>query len=1306
MSDPLGLETDPLGLESDSSDEKSYAGRVFKEAAPAVGSTILDMVRAIPSGLRGASSVVGDLVAKPYTNESLDTILQRGAERFGSNMESLGSTPNDPAVQEAKGVLGEGIEHGISNIANPPSMMKFMAGTPGSITGNEVLTQLMPIPGMGLASKGLRKVIPALDPKIGKIKQLEEIQQRLDKDKADRMQRAMTPELPFADPLGLEGTERSPYHMPEEDVQRVQGELNDPRTITYPEELQPRVEGQGDLFKDPETFGGVGSRDKTNAPDLEARQMTWPGLDSGLNAERAAMNMGRDLRGELPVEQMSGRGHGDPVRPEQTTMNWDPSVTEQLESRLKPGFQRDAIDVMRSKELGEADPWKGPGKNEKGGIEIGTGKSSEYEQFKKEMEGRGIVLLDSVIRAVYEGNKPDLAPILSGHPQKHIKEVLDANPGLKGIRNQYIDDRSDEEIKDILANTVNLKDIGVLGKHVIGKIINGRFVASDHPLLSWASSNIHRIKNMAQQQAADLLHGASYKKPEPGTYNYEWKKLNTTERQQVNEIGQSFNNEPGFLTPELVQKRAEELHGHPLTDTQLRSYMDRVRINKVVLADINKFLKAEGREPIAELPNYWSPAEYDGAYLTFFKHKGTGETVKVMGSYLEPKLEKLQKEHPEYDISSVERKRQPGVDFESLEIILRQLEKETKDPAAKALAEAFRRSGFSKHGMKRRQFEGAAGTGEGTWYDPAKPLHDYERVSEEYIRNAYEYLAHRQLDKLYNDIVDITPENGPHQRARAYALESTDTARGGANKAMEAVSDVISGFIRGTLKVGTLGQLSLPRRFTNDFIKMGNRAGTTLLIGFWNFPYLTAQIFQHTFMRPAMRMLMQQKGMGNLEIEMAIEKAMFSTYNDLVRGATGDFIKDRAELEKIGAIEASFKYDYGNYATGDVLKDARSTSVDHLTGISTNQALEKHVVRKPAGLFAVKLLREMSYDTIAKDDKEIYHVAKELTDKYMVTNRYYEKAHVFSRSSDIGQALSPLQNYPTTWAGMLKEYLKHSGKGIMEGKPGHIIPLAEFMAINLMLGGLMGIIGMKEGDVLTHWLNQIFGWKIPSMTEFVMSHVKDKNVRYGLAGDMIGKATGFENGLNLGATFSAPTLTGSFAPGVNFWWNLGNAGYIGAKDQFDRATETEKREAMKGVSPRSTPIPWWNWADIERRHTPDGVPYERNAGGAAQYNRTPEDWQARRLGTYTLPEATYKTESFVAERAGQERNTRFADTKKEIVDRLLNDKRDNHDLISKMVEEGFTHDEILKGIREGLKSRLVEPQVKMQGHVKSSKQAK
>jgi hypothetical protein len=903
----------------------------------------------------------------------------------------------------------------------------------------------------------------------------------------------------------------------------------------------------------------------------------------------------------------------------------------------------------------------------------------ELKDFKQQLKDQGVKIPEEAVKALWAARNKPVA-----EPKAHASEGA-ATSGAEQLQRQYADRRTLEEVAATLKDVKKDTLADQASYNTIGKIIQGRFIAQGNPLLSWTSSQIHWAKQEAIQKANSLLHGASRKAPDPGTANYLWKNFNKEQKIATNEVGQALQGEQAWIGEAGIQAKAREIIGRDLARNELQSYLDRVKVNKQMLAEVNKALVAEGKESIQELPHYWSSATFDGPFRTKFIDK-EGNTVKVEGSYLRPNEAKIKRSFPEYKIEIVEEVPRGEMDFSQLEAVLRQLSKEARDPAAKAIHEGYRRLGFGKHGLKRKGVKGARGTEGGI-----KGVRQYEEVYERGIRQAYDFLANRQLDKIHTQVRELKEaDHLPY--TKTWALEAIDQARGGSNKTFDELSRTLSATVSGTIAIGSLGKLRLPQRFLRDFLRQGNKVKTTLLLGFFNPIHIAAQLIQSpSFMPPKLLSMAAQAGINPAKI-----------MNVMARGLTEygkwDKSKDATNLAKVNAFDATFKYDWSTYA-GDSSPHYKRSLIDHASGLSTLMWIEGQTVRRPAAHMFLEMLREMGYDKIAKDKMEIYKVAREMTDHYMVSMRFYEKPHIFSRTGLVGMAMSPLKSFATTWLGTLREYTKLSGQGLLEGSVAKQLPLGAFLSTSLLTAGMLGFVGVKEWDALAKLANDLWGYNIPTGTEWIASKFKSPALRYGL----LSEALPFD--LSVGPTFASPSLAEQqfwSAPGLQFWGEAAKFGGMIAKStgiagESNIPGPTEKREAFKGVTPRFPA-----WGPIEKTYTPEGQPYAEAGGAAGPYTRTEKDWTARRLGTYTTQERDEKTKFYTAK---QRLKTMTKDVSR-AVDIILSNKDMERlpTLWQSIAEKGFSSQELQTAVKREVFNRLVEADIRATGQGMTPKQ--
>src|SRR3990167_8994139 len=147
----------------------------------------------------------------------------------------------------------------------------------------------------------------------------------------------------------------------------------------------------------------------------------------------------------------------------------------------------------------------------------------------------------------------------------------------------------------------------------------------------------------------------------------------------------------------------------------------------------------------------------------------------------------------------------------------------------------------------------------------------------------------------------------------------------------------------------------------------------------------------------------------------------------------------------------------------------------------------------------------------------------------------------------------------------------------------------------------------------------------------------------------------------------APTigqgLPGTQLPvGIQVFVNILNAIDVGVRSmgiagEVNKPTTVEKREALKGVSPRMA------WGTIEKAFSVPGIPEQMPSGSVSPHTRNEKDWRARQFGTYSLEEVTDRMKHREATVQKEIRIERFKKAGKLAVDNLL-DKKDSKQLTS------------------------------------------
>ena len=125
--------------------------------------------------------------------------------------------------------------------------------------------------------------------------------------------------------------------------------------------------------------------------------------------------------------------------------------------------------------------------------------------------------------------------------------------------------------------------------------------------------------------------------------------------------------------------------------------------------------------------------------------------------------------------------------------------------------------------------------------------------------------------------------------------------------------------------------------------------------------------------------------------------------------------------------------------------------------------------------------------------------------------------------------------------------------------------------------------------------------------------------------------------------------------------------------------------------------------------TPPNAPYQDTRGNASPITRSPDDWLARRFGTYTNTEAKKKQAWYEANKMAGERQNHLSKAMSRAVDLIMTTPNPGHEigrLIGDLQQrDQFTGNEIKEGLKRELMKKYIEVDQRNVGQGKSSRQA-
>src|SRR3990167_3210860 len=274
--------------EQDGGQTSTYAGRVLKEALPAVSNIGGDILRSIPAGIRGAGQAIAT------------GSMEEGMMGFESSMNYLGEhTPRfrDPKIQEmeAAGVAGleqlrqagGAVTEALKTKYNIPALVDPnykapMEGDPLARTMGEVAVDLAPIPGTEMIARGARGAAVRVRPPAPDAALLKRAQEQAAaegrpvavvlEELATGKREVVKEDLFEGEPIPVSPEARNPFILPPERIAELEAELNkpSPEQITETVRYTEATTGQRDLI-DPvmsATEARPSLRSKERGPDI------------------------------------------------------------------------------------------------------------------------------------------------------------------------------------------------------------------------------------------------------------------------------------------------------------------------------------------------------------------------------------------------------------------------------------------------------------------------------------------------------------------------------------------------------------------------------------------------------------------------------------------------------------------------------------------------------------------------------------------------------------------------------------------------------------------------------------------------------------------------------------------------------------------------------------------------------------------------------------------------------------------------------------------------------------------------------
>ena len=866
--------------------------------------------------------------------------------------------------------------------------------------------------------------------------------------------------------------------------------------------------------------------------------------------------------------------------------------------------------------LREPHPLGGPGKKQGGAFTPFAKREPKYEDFLKELKYAKLDHLPDAIKAeMWKGRtgKPTPAKLPESVPGREVME------GIRGLDKEtqelYYDQRSATELG------ADLKTLHEVGGGDIGLDVSlspNSYRAANHTARRWANSKINSAYDTAAKEIEGLSIGTVYKGTrrivDPDSPRGRWQALPKGSRGDINKLG-------NYLTDRdlpLTEGVAREVLGRDLLPSEVRAMEGIQKVWKYILDEvINKDRLARGLAPIQARNFYWSPATWAGDYIYFLRNK-EGELVHVFGTRFRPDSwlgkafnrelnRKLKEMGVKLDPQRIRRKTTPEeFSIAGLEVLLENMGP-SKDPAIKAVRDLASEviAEFNEkraRGMERQGRPGYEGSQTGktiTGYDRGAKA--FESVLDRSLQSAVNIKASQAVMKAYKEFLD-EPSTSLFPKAREAASRHFERSLGHQSRVMQGLDKLASDI---------LDKSGLPPSYWDKGVNFTNGVAIRLLMGFWLPIQIGIQVLQPGF---ALAKMVDLFGKNIKGVDPKLGQFLAAP---MVLGALGKTVRDIITrdnsymrlLSEEGALSPSMKHEYTGFGETAFGENLASKSRKFIIGDVIQQFAERNVVRAPAARLFYHTLKDIGVSGDA-----LIRITKGLTEDYMVSWDRHKKSGWIANAGAPGRIFGALQSFSTT---QLAQFLEYGTKALTKGE---IMPLVTFLSTIYVLGGMVGMIGVKEADAAINLINRMFGLSVPTATEYILTSNQSDMARYGA----ISAATG----TNVSASLGGASVTYVGAPGPSLAlnalkgvWTLLKYAF---KDPSGKPLEEEKREAYKGLAPRAL----HGAIENEFAYTPNST----DARGAGIIKRDEFDKNVRHLGTFSLKEAEAKRRAFIKDK--------------------------------------------------------------------------
>lgn len=876
---------------------------------------------------------------------------------------------------------------------------------------------------------------------------------------------------------------------------------------------------------------------------------------------------------------------------------------------------------------------KGPLGKQRGAIQFKS--DPEYRKFKNDLPKHLRPYAKEMWKNIQKGLEE---PKVGNEQVQVIKDV----PGLDKLVETF---KPLDEMKptflaepDLPGGIIDVINKGALvgnASRIFHKINRGMLSGSeainriyDNSMTRWGTTRIRRAIQEADRQIEEVLY------KHDGGIVPKWRKLNT--KQQI---------EWSKLTIEGEGKKVfsrEELYERGVSDKVVEFYETmRDGLNKE-WDYANEVRVLQGHKPLPKREGYF-PGKFMGDfYVTVTKMNELGN-ADLVGLYPGRTIAEvagfkkmLEAEHPEFTVSEIAEKTL-GYNRDGLAHaygIYHDLQRlvESGSPESQMLGrlieefqaqEAGRTAGFYQHLKYKKGIEGASGRNK--YKSDKQNAEDMMRTLQVYTHQVFEFGEFAKVAKDFKRL--LNKEEFPGKPvAQDYLGWYFDRARGIESKFAQLQQDIIN-------------QVAHSFGISGQYPRVGAAALRSYMM--WNFLsfHNTRFLFQQV-MQPTQFLA---QNLNNLNIKYGLnltQSDLFAGWTkgiadmpewrpgkpqwvkDDIKWAAENRVYDQSIMEDLNRVVGTKDVTWWALATGNYW-------------IRATEAMG----RRQAFLTFDHLLKDKIPDTATRRQ-----VAKEQTDYVMTDYRPAEMPMIYRELGPIGNAFSALARFKHNYYSQLQEFLVNWIRNGYHSE--YLVPLVTALTMQQLFGGLMGMPGREDVDIVLNLTKHLVGAdNINNTSEMLLGSDWPEWMTHGLMSSITGG--------DLSASFGA----GSVFPKEHTLMPL----YTKARDivmaAYEAAT-TRTTNALEALGKELLPASGLAQHPFERLTSEGDLTTDPKHRGKGVYRRTEKDWGYRPWSMRSMNESKARQLKWELER-----NDRILEGEKErLIERAHDDWKQGKDI--------------------------------------------